>query len=100
MYFALTKLTFDDQSSAALDRKSLHALCDKLRAHFRICVEIATTAEDKGYAAIALCGLDRSSEKLSQLVDKIVAYCERSEGLRVSDEPTLIDHVDIVDEED
>ena len=100
MYFAVSKILFDPESSSQLDRKTLHALVDKLRAQFRICVEVSGNVEDTGHAELAICALDRTANRLSQLFDKIVEFCERSEGIRVADDPTIIEDVGIVEDEE
>ena len=98
MYFAVMKISFEQSSTQ--NRKDLAALVDKLRARFRICAMSCSTSEDDGEASIAITSLAHSEEALSKQLDSISEFCENAGLGRISDEKTLLDHLDSFGEDD
>ncbi len=98
MYFAVSKFTLDLDTETSRDEKALKALCEKLRARFKIAVNSVNAG--KGETAIVVAALSRSEETLSQMLNDIGDFCEESGFGRVTDEETLLDHVDAISEQD
>lgn len=90
MFFVVTKLTFERQSTPH-DAKALAALVDKLRARFRISVEVADEFHKGGEAAVVVAAVHPSDMKLSSLIDAISDACEDSGFGRIHSENTILE---------
>ncbi len=109
MYFAVVKITFEDEPDAPAakpdsratgnsGRRDLHTLVEKIRSRFKVCAA-ALSGEDVGAgASIAVTALASSEEKLTRTLDGIVDFCEESGFGRISSEEALLDHIDALAE--
>lgn len=84
---------FDLDSATGQDDKALRALCDRIRARFKVSV-LPNTSSDDGEASIVVAALGRTEERLSRLLDHICDACEESGFGRIESETTLLDHID------
>lgn len=98
MFFVVTKLTFERQSTPR-DAKELAALVDKLKARFRISVEIADEFHKNGQAGILVAAVHSDEMKLSNLIDKISDACEDSGFGRIYSENTILEDFEAFQEE-
>lgn len=90
MFFVVTKLTFERQSTPH-DARELAALVDKLRARFRISVEITEDFQKGGEAGVVVAAVHPSEMKLSSLIDAISDACEDSGFGRIHSENTILE---------
>lgn len=79
--------------------RDLKNLAEKIRSRFRVNAA-AILSDHSGSDAIAIAALGSSAEKLSQLLDAIVDFCEQSGLGRIDNEETLLDHIDAIAEYD
>lgn len=98
MFFVVTKLTFERQSTPH-DAKDLAALVDKLRARFRISVEISEEFYKMNQAAIMVAAIHTDEMKLSNLIDKISDACEDSGFGRIYSENTILEDFEAFQED-
>ncbi len=98
MFFVITKLTFESQAKAH-DLRDLTSLVEKLRARFRISVEIADEFHKGGEAAVVVAAVHPSEMKLSGLIDAISDACEDSGFGRIHSENTILEDFESFTEE-
>ncbi len=98
MYFAVTKLTFERQSTPH-DAKDLAALAEKIRARFRITVEVTDEFQKGGEAGLMVAAVHRDEMKLSNMIDAIVDVCEDSGFGRIHSENTILEDFESFQEE-
>ena len=98
MYFAVTKLCFELDTSTIYDSKALSSLCEKVRKKFRVSVAPCPLGDEDASIAIAL--LHRTEQQISHTLDDIAEFCENSGFGRVKEEHTLIDSVDSISDFD
>jgi len=94
MYFAVTKLCFDLDTSTPHDSKALSSLCEKLRKKFK--ASVAPCPIKDGDASVAIALLHRTEQQISNTLDDIAEFCENSGIGRVKEEHTLIDSIDSI----
>ena len=99
MYFAVSKIMFDLDTETSQDDKALKSLAEKVRSRFKVAVSTLNQAH-QGETALVIAGLARNEEKLDQTINDIMAFCEESGFGRISDELTLLDHIDSIADED
>lgn len=93
------KLSFDSEDGAPTDAgRDLANLAEKLRQRFRVCAAACPSHGGTHSQAIAIAALASSEDKLTQLLDAIVGFCDAFGLGRVSSEETLFDHVDEIGE--
>jgi hypothetical protein len=93
MYFAVMKLSFEDES-AEPDQKALRSLVESLRSRFKV-----TAAVIEGQtSAIAVTALGSSEERLNQTLDALTEFCENAGMGRIESDATLLDHIDAISE--
>ncbi len=98
MYFAVMKLTFDDDARTSDDHKELRALAEKIRARFKACAAACEDEAGGGTGALAVTALASTEERLTQTLDAITDFCETSGYGRVASEQALLDHIDALAE--
>lgn len=98
MFFVVTKLTFERQSTPH-DAKDLAALVEKLRARFKISVEIADEFYKTNQAALMVAAIHKDEMKLSNLIDKVSDTCEDSGFGRIYSENTILEDFEAFQEE-
>ncbi len=99
MYFAISKFTLDLDTETKRDEKALKALCEKIRSRFKI--SVGSTANGRqGETAIVVAALAQTEERLGQMLNDIGDFCEESGFGRVTDEESLLDHIDAISEQD
>jgi uncharacterized protein YlxP (DUF503 family) len=96
MYFAVVKLTFEEGTGSAEDRKALRSLVEKLRARFKVCAAVCLEEEAAGAASVAVTALGSTAERLTETLDALTEFCETSGFGRIDSEQTLMDHIDAV----
>ncbi len=105
MYFAIAKITFEEELGAdnlrpgTAGKRDLHQLVEKIRAKFKVCAA-AIESDSMGSDAIAITALGSSEDRLTRSLDGILGFCEESGYGRVGSEETLIDHIDVISEHD
>ena len=97
MYFAVVKITFEDELGAAAGR-DLHTLLERLRSRFKVCAAAIAADESGNGASIALTALASTEEKLTRTLDNVVDFCEESGFGRIASEEALLDHIDALAE--
>lgn len=100
MYFAVVKITFEDEpgASTASSGRDLHSLLEKLRSRFKVCAAAIGADSSGDGTAIAITALASSEERLTRTLDGIVDFCEESGFGRVASEEALLDHIDALAE--
>lgn len=96
MYFAVVKLTFDEEGGGSADPHAWRSLCEKLRSRFKVCA--AVCSEETGTNSIAITALGSSEERLSKMLDQLTDFCENAGLGRIASEDTLLDHMDNIAE--
>lgn len=92
MYFAIVKITFEDEPNGENAGRDLHTLTEKLRSKFKVC------AAAVGDGGVAITALASTEEKLTRTLDAVVDFCEESGFGRVASEEALLDHIDALAE--
>ncbi|MES2746331.1 MAG: hypothetical protein V4655_12945 [Bdellovibrionota bacterium] len=98
MFFVVTKLTFERQTTPHEGRE-LAALVEKLRARFKISVEIADEFHKGGEAGVVVAAVHTSEMKLSSLIDSISDACEDSGFGRIHSENTILEDFEAFQDE-
>ncbi len=98
MFFAITKFTFERQSTPH-DAKDLSALAEKIRTRFRISVEITEDFHKGGDAGIMVAAIHPNEMKLSNMIDAIADACENSGFGRIHSENTILEDFESFQEE-
>jgi uncharacterized protein YlxP (DUF503 family) len=100
MYVGLLKLDFCESPNSLIDAKTTHAMVERLRMRFKVCVR-SERREGDGYCRIIIASLADSEGKISQTFNKIAAFCESSGFGRVESEWELCQSLDdLVDDEE
>jgi hypothetical protein len=98
MFFVVTKLTFESHAKPR-DARDLAALVEKLRARFRISVEVTEEFQKGGEAGIVVSAVHPSEMKLSGMIDAISDACEDSGFGRIHSENTILEDFESFTEE-
>lgn len=91
MYFAVMKISFEDEQSEP-DKKALRSLAESLRSRFKVCAAVI----DGDSSAIAITALGSSEERLDQTLDGLTEFCENAGLGRIANDATLLDHIDAI----
>ncbi len=76
----------------------LKRLAEKIRGRFKVCAACTSGNQRSEAHGIAIAALGAEEEKLSRLIDSIVAFCEQSGIGRVTNEEALIDHIEHINQ--
>lgn len=98
MYFVVSKLTFEAQSTSR-DARELSQLLDKLRQRYRISVQISDEFHKSGVAGIVVAAVHSQEEHLSKLIDDIADSCENSGFGRIHSESTILEDFEAFNDE-
>jgi uncharacterized protein YlxP (DUF503 family) len=95
VYFAISHIFIEPESAKGHNLSpDLKRLAEKIRSRFKVCAACTSSNQRAEAHGIAVAALGSDEEKLSQLIDSIVAFCEQSGFGRVTNEEALIDHID------
>lgn len=97
MFFAVSKLTFES-SAKSHDARDLAALVEKIRARFKISVEVTDEFHKGGEAGIIVAALHKDEMKLSNLIDAVSDACEDSGFGRIHSENTILEDFEAFNE--
>ncbi len=99
MFFAVSKIVFDEESTTSQDAKELKSLVEKIRARFKVCAHAQADENAAAPLALGVAMIGNSEEQVNQTLDSIVEFCESSGFGRVADEHTLMDDMDHLQED-
>lgn len=105
MFFSVTHIKFEQDFSKGPQEDEqkileLRRLAERVRSKFKVCAAATYREGAQGSLGIAITALGSEEEKLSRLLDTIVDFCEQSGFGRVQDELSLVEDIDILDEND
>lgn len=97
MYFGIAKIIFtNDPQAPRYELKSAKILCDKLKQNLKVCAR----SYSSGIPSIAVTLLARDEQAIEITLDKVLDICEKSDLGRIEAEYTLIEPVDILEEDE
>lgn len=99
MYFGLIKIEFDREDLTQHDRKEMHALIEKLRSRFKVCVKASAEFQKTGEPSLCVATLGSSDGELNREIEDILSFCDGSSFGRIASESVIIDHFDSYEEE-
>jgi ppGpp synthetase/RelA/SpoT-type nucleotidyltranferase len=99
MFFGIAKIIFTNISSSRDELKSAKSLCEKLKKRLPVCAKSCANS-NTDIPSIAISTLSKTEQDVEDILDKVLDICEASDLGRIESEYTLIEHVDILEEED
>ena len=90
MFFAIAKFVFEE----SLEGRELHAFVKKVQARFPVCVRSLREGEGEAGSSFVVATLGDKEQFVSQQLDEIAAFAEKSGFGRISSEDVLFDHID------
>lgn len=99
MYFGVTKVVFESDRTTGNELKDAKALCEKLIQKLKVCAKACTDSSGK-FSALAISGLAKTEDDMNALLDDALEICDSSDLGRVEAEYSIVEHVDVLEEED
>ncbi len=100
MYIGITKLEFSPESSTGQDFKAAKALCQSIKARFKVISCTCSTIEKDGVTSIAYAAFGSNESQLGSFLEQIADFCEGSGFGRIENHNRIIESLDHMDEED
>lgn len=96
MNLIISQFTLEDDDSL-IDRRDINAFTEKLRQRFKVCARPVSKHERFNEFVVTFIGY--SQDAMSQKMDSIAEFCEKSGMGRVADEQTFLDDIENLLEE-
>jgi hypothetical protein len=100
MYLGMKKLGFSPDDHANQDLKAAKALCQSIKARFKVIACVCSSMEHDGVTSIAFASFGKHEQELANFLDQISAFCESSGFGRIEESQSIVESIMSLDFED
>ena len=94
MFYCITRITFDPDSTEAHDKRSLGHFARRVRERFGVAVAPMGGTSDDPVMGLAVAAVGEREDKLSSTMDAVVKFCEDDGFARIGSESSFIEPVE------